>query len=109
MRIIDTATVEVQVSYTEPIEDSANLAYTSVYYKTGGVPVAAAKTPVKSVSGGAAISIPLIVPAPDKAKTTFDFWATATNTLGAESVPSNHATFVVDREAPAAPTSFSVA
>lgn len=115
MKVIDNATVQVQVDYDEaslnrdgtPLTD---LAYSNTYYQIGAAPVvAAAKTPATKATGGGHISIPLIIPAPLDARTSFNFWATATDLSGNESAKSVVFPFTVERLAPAGPVNFTIA
>lgn len=114
MRVIDNATVEVTATYNEPAKSQdgsplTDLAYTSIFYRVGtGPAVAAAVTPASATTGGGAIVRPLIVPAPVGARTSFSFWATATDTSGNVSSQAT-ATFEVERFAPEAPSNFTIA
>jgi hypothetical protein len=122
MRIVDNSTVEVTLSYDEPAFDQDNtplistdnppltdLAYTSMFYKVGtGAAVAAGKNTASKPSGGGHISSLLLVPAPVNQKTAFDFWVTSTDLTG-NSAGETHASFTVDRMAPAVPINFTVA
>lgn len=126
MKLIDSATAQVDASYTEPgaQEDGTpltDLAYTSVYYSpvlgaiaVGAAPllgpiVVGAKVNASSVAGGAEIATTLIVPAPVGKTSTFAFQASATDLTGAESAKTSPVFFVIDRVSPAQPRGFTVA
>lgn len=122
MRIIDSNTVEVTLTYDEPTKDQdstpldpndnpvlTDLAYTSMFYKIGVAPaVSAGKQNATVPTGGGKVTAPLIVPAAVNQKTSIDFWVTSTDDKG-NTAGETHKTFVVDRMAPMPPSSFTVA
>lgn len=114
MTIIDQSTVSVVATYTEPTTNPDNsplddLAYTSVYYHVnGGQKIVGVKTASTIKSGGGNINVDLIVPAPTGGVTLLDFYVTATDLSGNESVPSPSVSLTIERFAPSSPTSFTV-
>ena len=97
------------VGYTEPTtnEDGSTLTdldHTNVYVKVGnGAFVKGANIPASKATGGGVISTPVNVTAPAHATTTVSLYATATDTIGNESVPSVTVTKSIDRLSPASP------
>lgn len=115
MRVVDANTVEVSFSYLEPTKSAdgsalGDLAYTTVYYQidsqnTQKVPQVAAS---KLSGGGTQVGLALLA-IPSGAKGNVLLWVTATDTTGNESQKSASVSLVVDRVAPAPPSSFSAA
>jgi len=98
----------VESSYTEPTvnEDGSplsDLAKTTIYYDLGAGQVKALDVPASSPTGGGQISQTVTVPIVSGQEANVKFWATATDTSGNESAPSNSVTVRIDRLAPGPP------
>lgn len=107
-----TAT-EVVVEYDEPLNNIPNidgdvtpltdLDHTTVYYDKGSGPVNAVEVPATSLNGGGHIIQPISIPVAELEEANISIWATATDTSGNESDPSNTVTKRIDRLKPQPP------
>lgn len=117
MKIIDNATVSVDVNWDESIKNAdvsgsplTDLAYSSVYYKVNtGMVIIGAKITATKPTGGGHITTTIVIPAIVGNLTTVDFWATETDLTGNEGPSTSHILFPIDRLTPAAPLNFTVA
>jgi len=115
MVIVDSSTVRVDGTYTEPVTETdlselADLAYTNVYYKIANNPaVRGPQVPASKVAGGGLINTSLLVPIATGQKLNVAFWVTATDLSGLEGPATPTITLLVDRVAPSAPTGFTIA
>jgi hypothetical protein len=114
MKLIDNTTASVDAEWTEPSTNPdgsplQDLAYSSVYYKVnGGATIVGAKINATKLQGGGLVKTTLIVPAPTGGTVNLEFWATATDTAGNESLPTVKVPFSIERLAPSSPQSFTV-
>lgn len=110
--------VEVTVTYTEPTENKCDpavgcstpaplqdLSHTNVYFElaSGGGPQKQPDIPASTTAGGGPVSTTVTVPILEGQEDDVTFWATATDTSGNESDPSNSVVRRFDRLAPAPP------
>ncbi len=115
MVIVDSSTVRVDGSYTEPSTETdgfalEDLAYTNVYYQIGtGPAVRGPQVPASTPNGGGSIKTSLLIPAAGGQRLNVKFWVTATDSTGLESPRSSENTLSIDRVPPAAPTNFIIA
>lgn len=115
MILVDQSTAQLSATYDEPTASQdgstlGDLAYTNIYYQIGSQPpVRVPQVPATKLTGGGKIATTVLVPASAGSRTSVQLWVTATDNTGNESLPSTKQTFVVDRVAPSAPSSFSVA
>lgn len=99
----------VTATYTEPALNAdgsalVDLDHTSVYYRIGTAePVKGPAVPASAPAGGGAITTQVNVPVAAGQEADVDFWATATDASGNESVPSATVRVRIDRLAPAPP------
>lgn len=105
----------VQAVYKEPTEnepdDAGNvtpltdLSKTSIKFQISGEAETVAKeVPASAPTGGGDVNETITIPAlGDRKLVSVDLWATATDLVGNESVPSEKTTLTLDRLAPKAP------
>lgn len=99
---------EVSVEYTEPSTNNdgsplIDLDHTTVYYDIGSGAVEANQVPASSPSGGATITTSITIPVSIDQEVDADVWATASDEVPNESLPSNTVVVPIDRLAPASP------
>lgn len=99
---------QIEAEYTEPTlnEDNSpltDLHHTSIYYDIGSGPVLVIELPASLNTGGNLVQYSFIVPVTANQEATVNFWATATDSSGNESAPSEAVTLRIDRLAPKAP------
>lgn len=114
MRIVDANTVELDATFTEPTVSSdgsplTDLDYSTIYIITPAGTLKAPAIQESAATGGGVRAVKLLVDAPSNAKTTLRFAASSTDTAGNEGPRTAEVTVVIDRIAPAAPSSFTVA
>ena len=99
---------EVTVGYDEPTQNTDNSAltdldHTTIYYDKGAGPVAEATVPATAPTGGGTITTTITVPVLAGEEADVNFWVTASDQSGNESVPSPVITQRIDRLSPKAP------
>ena len=99
---------QIDVEYTEPslnTDDTpvSDLHHTSIFYDLGAGPVLVIELLASLNTGGGLISYSFIVPVVAGQEANVNFWATASDSSGNESAPSEVVTLRIDRLAPKAP------
>ena len=100
---------EVEVKYLEPATNSdgsslTDLESTSIFTQVqGSDPSKVVDVAATSSRGGGNITQIITVPINENAEVNVDIWATAKDTTGNESVPSQKITIRIDRLSPSAP------
>ena len=99
---------ELTLEYQEPTanEDGSgltDLSHTSIFYDMGKGPVNVVDLPAALNTGGGAVSYSFTVPVLDKQENNVAIWATATDTSGNSSAPSEPLNIRIDRLAPNPP------
>lgn len=107
MKFLNDGT-QVNAIYTEPTQNAdgsalTDLHHTSIYYDTGAGPVNVVDLPASLNTGGGSREYSFIVPVNDGQEAEVVFYATATDTSGNTSAPSEPITLRIDRLAPAPP------
>lgn len=107
MRLLSEG-VEVILEYTEPLNNTDgsavdDLHHTSIYYDMGAGPVNVVDLPASLNTGGGAISYAFIIPVLRDEIRQVSIWATATDTIGETSDPSEPLTLSLDRRVPSPP------
>lgn len=99
---------QIDVEYNEPTQNTDNspvtdLHHTSIYYDMGSGPVLVVELPASLNTGGSLVQYSFIVPVTANQEANVNFWATASDSSGNESAPSEVITLRIDRLAPKAP------
>jgi hypothetical protein len=111
MIIVDANTVSVVATFTEPSQQSdgsplTNLAFCSVVDMTDNITT---KVTASSPNGGGKMSVTIPLTAADGTSKVFSFEMNATDLKGSTSKFSAVVPFTVNRLAPMAPSSFTIA
>jgi len=104
----------VEATYIEPVnnepDDAGNitpltdLGKTTIKFQVqGSADITTTDVPATAPTGGGSIDQTVVVPALGQKQASVDFWATATDTSGNESVPSAKTTLSIDKLAPMPP------
>lgn len=113
MRLIDANTVELEATFTEPTKSTDGSVLDDLDYSTIHIvtPAGTIKLPVQesSAAGGQDLRANVQVNAPANTKTALKFYMTSTDIKGNEGPKGPELLYTVDRVAPEAPTSFTIA
>lgn len=99
---------EITINYSEPTTNKngsalGDLEKTSIYTQIGADVVKQKEVPATSVSGGGAVSEKIVVAVSEDAEVDVAVWATASDKVGNESIPSQVFTVRIDHLAPSSP------
>lgn len=100
--------VQLRVEYQEPTDNADgsvldDLQHTSVFYDIGGGPVNVVDYPASLAAGGLTVIYDFVVPVLPGDKRNVTVFATATDTSGNTSAPSDSISILIDRRIPNRP------